>query len=80
MRRGVILAANALINEFIMKRILLIPALVLVAACGVVAPATREMEDPVNVGYSTVDRKDLTKATHPVDSAQIAIFKKNLPF
>jgi hypothetical protein len=24
--------------------------------------------------------KDFYKATHPVDSAQIAIFKKNLPF
>ena len=66
MECGSVLAANYSINEFIMKHILLIPTLVLVAACGVVAPATREMEDPVNVGYSTVDRKDLTTSVSVV--------------
>ena len=49
-----------------MKRLLLIPALVLVAACGTTSSTPREMEDPVNVGYSTVDRKDLTTSVSVV--------------
>ena len=51
-----------------MKRLFLIPALVLVAACGTLGQAPREMEDPVNVGYSTVDRKNLTTSVSVVKS------------
>ena len=49
-----------------MKRLFLIPALVLVAACGTVNQTPREMEDPVNVGYTTVDRKNLTTSVSVV--------------
>ena len=49
-----------------MKRLLLIPTLVLVAACGTIGQAPREMEDPVNVGYTTVDRKNLTTSVSVV--------------
>lgn len=49
-----------------MKRLLLIPALVLVAACGTTSSTPREMEDPVNVGYTTVDRKNLTTSVSVV--------------
>ena len=49
-----------------MKRLLLIPAIVLVAACGTVSSTPREQEDPVNVGYTTVDRKDLTTSVSVV--------------
>jgi len=51
---------------YVMKRLLLIPAIVLVAACGTISSTPREKEDPVNVGFTTVDRKDLTTSVSVV--------------
>lgn len=53
-----------------MKRLFLIPALVLVVACGIINNTPQQMEDPVNIGYSTVDRKDLTTSVSVVKAQE----------
>ncbi|MBQ2171999.1 MAG: TonB-dependent receptor plug domain-containing protein [Bacteroidales bacterium] len=53
-----------------MKRLFLIPALVLVVACGTINNTPQQMEDPVNIGYSTVDRKDLTTSVSVVKAQE----------
>ena len=53
-----------------MKRLFLIPALVLVVACGAINNTPQQMEDPVNIGYSTVDRKDLTTSVSVVKAQE----------
>ena len=65
-----LVAITGNLNGTVMKRMFLIPALVLVVACGTLSTTPREMEDPVNVGYTTVDRKDLTTSVSVVKADQ----------
>ena len=51
-----------------MKKNLLIPLILLLSACGTaVQTANTQQEDPVNVGYGTVDRKNLTTSVSTID-------------
>ena len=61
-----------------MKRLLIIPALVLVTACGITSSAPREMKDPVNVGYTVVDRDDLTTSVSVVKADQNTSVYRNI--
>ena len=56
-----------------MKKSLFVMALIL-SACGTVGQAPAQKEDPVNVGFGTIDRKDLTTA---VASVKV---DENLPY
>jgi len=56
-----------------MKKMFILPLALLLAACGSAVQTTTQQEDPVNVGFGTVDRKNLTTsvATIETDNPQI---------
>jgi len=56
-----------------MKNILLLSALVLVTSCGIIGTSPRVQKDPVNVGYRTVDRDNLTTSVSVLKADDNAI-------
>lgn len=62
-----------------MNKLILIPALALLAACGAShSTPTKEMKDPVNLGYITVDRDNLTTSVGVIKPEENAIVYSNI--
>ena len=59
-----------------MKKTILLPLLLLLlTACGSSVQAPKEQSDPVNIGYATVDSKDLSTAVSKVDTRNAVQYK-----
>jgi TonB-dependent SusC/RagA subfamily outer membrane receptor len=58
-----------------MNKAIILPILMLLTACGASNQAAKEQSKPVNIGYATVDSKDLSTAVSKVDTRNAAQYK-----